>query len=255
MLKATGHRESKIMSKLIRLDKFLSEMKKGTRKEIKEAVKRGRITVNGDIVKNADLKINPDTDTVCFDNAAVKFARYEYFIMNKPQGVISATKDEQEQTVIDLIQDNVRSDLFPVGRLDKDTEGLLLITNNGDLAHRLLSPSRHVKKIYYAKIEGIVTEDDKLKFSKGITLSDGTITKPASLKILVSAPISEIELTIYEGKYHQVKRMFAACGKHVLYLKRICMGNLYLDKELKTGEYRQLTENELDLLCGDWRQQ
>lgn len=237
------------MDKPIRLDKYLAQMNKGTRKEIKEAAKRGRIAVNGTIVKNTDLKINPDMDTVLFDNEETGFVEYEYFIMNKPQGVISATRDEQDKTVIDLIKDNVRKDLFPVGRLDKDTEGLLLITNNGDLAHRLLSPAKHVKKIYYAKIDGIVTEDDVKKFSEGIELSDGTITRPAVLKILVSAPISEIELTIYEGKYHQVKRMFAAVGKHVLYLKRICMGELYLDKELDTGAYRRLTDEELELIC------
>lgn len=237
------------MNKPIRLDKYLAQMNKGTRKEIKEAAKRGRIAVNGIMVKNTDLKINPDMDTVLFDNEETGFVEYEYFIMNKPQGVVSATRDEQDKTVIDLIKDNVRKDLFPVGRLDKDTEGLLLITNNGDLAHRLLSPAKHVKKIYYAKIEGIVTEDDVKKFSEGMELSDGTITRPAALKILVSAPISEIELTIYEGKYHQVKRMFAAVGKHVLYLKRICMGELYLDKELVAGAYRRLTDEELELIC------
>ncbi len=237
------------MDKPIRLDKYLAQMNKGTRKEIKEAAKRGRITVNGTIVKNTDLKINPDRDMVLFDNEEIGFVEYEYFIMNKPQGVVSATRDEQDKTVIDLIKDNVRKDLFPVGRLDKDTEGLLLITNNGDLAHRLLSPAKHVKKIYYAKIDGIVTEDDVKKFSEGIELSDGTITRPAALKILVSAQISEIELTIYEGKYHQVKRMFAAVGKHVLFLKRICIGELYLDKELDTGAYRRLTDEELKLIC------
>lgn len=234
------------MNKPIRLDKYLAQMNKGTRKEIKEAAKRGKIMVNGNIVKNTDLKINPEQDQVLFDNKMVEFIEYEYFIMNKPQGVISATKDGQDKTVIDLIKDNVRKDLFPVGRLDKDTEGLLLITNNGDLAHRLLSPAKHVKKIYYAKIDGIVTEDDVKKFSEGMELSDGTVTRPAALKVLISAPISEIELTIYEGKYHQVKRMFAAVGKQVLYLKRICMGELYLDKELDTGAYRRLTDEELE---------
>lgn len=237
------------MNKPIRLDKYLAEMNKGTRREIKEAAKRGRITVNGFIAKNTDMKINPGSDKVLFDNIEVGFVEYEYFIMNKPQGVVSATMDEKDKTVIDLIQDNVRNDLFPVGRLDKDTEGLLLITNNGDLAHRLLSPAKHVKKIYYAKIDGVVTEDDVKKFSDGIELSDGTVTKPASLKILVSAQVSEIELTIYEGKYHQVKRMFAAVGKHVMYLKRICMGELFLDNELDTGEYRRLTDEELELIC------
>lgn len=249
MQKAIGHRELKTMSKQIRLDKFLSEMNKGTRREIKEAAKRGKIMVNDVVIKNADMKICPETDVVLFENEPVRFVEFEYFMMNKPQGVISATKDKQDKTVIDLIQDNVRQDLFPVGRLDKDTEGLLLITNNGELAHRLLSPTKHVKKIYYARIDGLVTDEDVQAFSEGLTLADGTKTKPADLTILKSDSVSEIELTIYEGKYHQVKRMFAARGKHVMYLKRICMGELYLDESLKPGEYKRLSEEERKLIC------
>lgn len=233
------------MTKQMRLDKFLSEMNVASRREIKEAAKKGRIRVNDNIIKSSDIKISPDIDKVFFDNVEIKYTEYEYFIMNKPQGVVSATKDDVDTTVIDLIKTSIRNDLFPVGRLDKDTEGLLIITNDGEMAHRLLSPSNHVKKIYYARVSGIVTEEDIKKFSEGLILSDGTVTKPAELKILKSGEISEIELTICEGKYHQVKRMFASTGKHVEFLKRICMGDLYLDDDLKTGEYRKMTEDEL----------
>ena len=236
------------MNKNMRLDKFLSEMNIGSRREIKEAVKKGRIKVNDVIIKSSDIKITPNEDKVYFDNTLVKYVEYEYFIMNKPAGVVSATKDDNDVTVIDLIKTNTRDDIFPMGRLDKDTEGLLIITNDGEMAHRLLSPSNHVKKIYFARIEGKVTTEDVVKFKEGLTLSDGTITKPSELKILTSDDISEIELTIYEGKYHQVKRMFASVGKKVIYLKRICMGDLYLDESLKTGEYRELTKEELDKL-------
>ena len=236
------------MNKIMRIDKFLSEMNIGSRKEIKEAVKKGRIKVNDVVIKSSDLKISPDIDKIYFDNKLVKYVEYEYFIMNKPGGVVSATKDDVDTTVIDLIKTNTRDDIFPMGRLDKDTEGLLIITNDGEMAHRLLSPSNHVKKIYFAKIEGRVTDEDILKFKEGLTLKDGTVTKPSDLKIISSDEISEIELTIYEGKYHQVKRMFASVGKKVVYLKRICMGDLYLDDSLKTGEYRELTKEELEKL-------
>lgn len=236
------------MNKTMRIDKFLSEMNIGSRKEIKEAVKKGRIKVNDIVIKSSDLKISPDKDEIFYDNKLIKYVEYEYFIMNKPGGVISAAKDDIDTTVIDLIKTNTRDDIFPMGRLDKDTEGLLIITNDGEMAHRLLSPSNHVKKIYFAKIEGKVTDEDILKFKEGLTLKDGTVTKPSDLKIILSDEISEIELTIYEGKYHQVKRMFASVGKKVVYLKRICMGDLYLDESLKTGEYRKLSEDELKKL-------
>lgn len=239
------------MTRQMRLDKFLSEMNIASRREIKESAKKGRIRVNNQIVKNADMKISVDLDKVFFDNKEIRYIEYEYFLMNKPKGVVSATKDNRDKTVIDLIKTNVRNDLFPVGRLDKDTEGLLVITNDGDMAHKLLSPSNHIRKIYYAKILGVVTDEDVEKFKKGLTLADKTVTKPADLKIIKSGDISEIELTIYEGKYHQVKRMFASVGKHVEFLKRICMGDLYLDDNLKTGEYRKMTDDELRRLQND----
>lgn len=237
------------MSEMIRIDKLLCEMQIGSRREIKEYAKKGRIKVNESVVKNTDLKVNPEVDKVFVDNRKIEFARFEYFMMNKPQGVISATKDEKDMTVVDLIKDNLRGDLFPVGRLDKDTEGLMVITNDGEMAHRILSPAKHISKTYFAKIDGVVTEEDVMKFSKGITLLDGTVTKPASLVILkTDGNTSEIEVKIYEGKYHQIKRMFAACGKHVIYLKRLAMGGLMLDDSLKTGEYRRMTDEELKRL-------
>lgn len=170
-------------------------------------------------------------------------------MLHKPAGVISATEDSKEKTVLDLIETKKRKDLFPVGRLDKDTEGLLLITNDGELAHRLLSPKKHVEKVYYAKIQGIVTEEDILAFAEGVDIQEAQLTRPALLKILKAGDISEILLTICEGKFHQVKRMFEAVGKQVLYLKRLEMGPLKLDDTLKPGEYRELTEKEKEVLC------
>ena len=170
-------------------------------------------------------------------------------MLNKPAGYVSATTDAKDKTVLDLNIDKKRKDLFPVGRLDKDTEGLLLITNDGELAHRLLAPKKHVDKLYYAKVEGIVTEEDRKAFAEGVDIGEDEVTRPAVLKILKSAEVSEIHLTIQEGKFHQVKRMFEAVGKKVIYLKRISMGTLYLDENLKLGEYRALTEEELKHLC------
>ena len=170
-------------------------------------------------------------------------------MLYKPAGVISATKDDRDKTVLDLITDKKRNDLFPVGRLDKDTEGLLLITNDGELAHRLLSPKKHVDKVYYAKVQGKVDESDVKAFADGVDIGDDTPTKSADLRILKSEEESEIELTITEGRFHQVKRMFHAVGKEVIYLKRLSMGSLVLDKTLTKGEYRSLTEEEIKKLC------
>ena len=170
-------------------------------------------------------------------------------MLYKPAGVISATKDDRDKTVLDLITDKKRNDLFPVGRLDKDTEGLLLITNDGELAHRLLSPKKHVDKVYYAKVQGKVDESDVKAFADGVDIGDDTPTKSADLRILKSEEESEIELTITEGRFHQVKRMFHAVGKEVIYLKRLSMGSLDLDKTLTKGEYRSLTEEEIKKLC------
>ena len=170
-------------------------------------------------------------------------------MLHKPAGVISATTDAKDKTVIDLIESKKRKDLFPVGRLDKDTEGLLLITNDGELAHRLLSPKKHVDKVYFAKVKGVVTEEDQRIFAEGVSLGKGEMAKPSRLEILVSDEISEIRLTIQEGKFHQVKRMFLSVGKEVIYLKRLSMGTLQLDENLALGEYRPLTEEELKQLC------
>ncbi len=233
----------------IRLDKYLADMGKGTRSEVKKAIGKGLVRVNNEIVKKPETKLDTDSDHVLFDGVLVGYAQYEYYMLNKPAGVISATEDKREKTVIDLITEKKRKDLFPVGRLDRDTEGLLLISNDGELAHRLLSPSKHVDKVYYAKIDGKVTIEDVEAFQQGVDIGEEKLTRPAKLRILKSGTQSEIELTICEGKFHQVKRMFQAVGKEVVYLKRLQMGTLILDESLKPGEYRELTEQEIADLC------
>lgn len=220
----------------------------GTRSEVKKILKTKQVTVNGTIVTKPETKIEPKTDEVCYKNERIAYCAFEYYLFHKPAGCVTATEDTQHKTVMDYLENTIRSDLFPVGRLDIDTEGLLLITNDGALAHELLSPSRHVQKTYYALIDGKVTEEDVNLFEKGVDIGEKKPTKPGFLKILKSEPQSEIELTITEGKFHQVKRMFEAVGKKVLYLKRISMGPLTLPEDLKPGEYRELTEEELMLL-------
>lgn len=233
----------------IRLDKYLADMGKGTRSEVKKAISKGLVRVNGAVVRKPETKLDTEKDQVLYEGEVVGYAQFEYYMLNKPAGVISATEDKHERTVVDLIEEKKRKDLFPVGRLDRDTEGLLLISNDGELAHRLLSPSKHVDKVYYAKIDGVVTEADVEAFQKGIDIGEEKLTRPASLRILNSGEMSEIELTIREGKFHQVKRMFHAVGKEVVYLKRLQMGPLILDETLKAGEYRKLTEQEITELC------
>lgn len=233
----------------IRLDKYLADMGKGTRSEVKKAISKGLVRVNNVIVKKPETKLDTDSDHVLFDGVLVGYAQHEYYMLNKPSGVISATEDKREKTVIDLIIERKRKDLFPVGRLDRDTEGLLLISNDGELAHRLLSPSKHVDKVYYAKIDGEVTIEDVEAFQQGVDIGEEKLTRPAKLRVLKSGTQSEIELTICEGKFHQVKRMFQAVGKEVVYLKRLQMGTLILDESLKPGEYRELTEQEIADLC------
>ena len=234
---------------MIRLDKYLADMSVGTRTEVKKLIRQGRVAVDGEIVKNPDIKIDINTQSVTCNGMSVAYEMHEYYMLNKPAGVISATSDKTEKTVLDLIDIKKRKDLFPVGRLDKDTEGLLLITNDGELAHRLLSPKKHVDKLYYARVDGIVGMEDIDAFAKGLDIGDGEYTKPAKLVVLKSDLISEIELTIQEGKFHQVKRMFEAVGKKVIYLKRLEMGTLKLDESLALGEYRPLTQKEIDELC------
>lgn len=232
----------------IRLDKFLAEMGLGTRTEVKKLLKTKQITVNGTVVIKPETKIDENKDVVCYKNQQICYQAYEYYLFHKPAGCVTATEDAVHKTVMDYLTDTLRNDLFPVGRLDIDTEGLLLITNDGALAHELLSPTKHVDKTYYAKIEGKVTEEDVNLFGKGVDIGEDKLTKPGKLRILKSDEISEIELTITEGKFHQVKRMFEAVGKKVLYLKRISMGPLTLPEDLPAGSYRLLTEEELKLL-------
>jgi len=233
----------------MRLDKLLSNMGFGTRKEVKILMKKGSVRVNEVAVKDAALHVDTVKDEVTVLGQKVVYKEFMCLMMNKPQGVLSATEDKRDQTVIDLLDEEYNIfEMFPVGRLDKDTEGFLLLTNDGKLAHNLLSPKKGVSKTYYAHIEGIVTEEDTKRFSEGVILEDGYETKPGQLRILKSADISEIELTITEGKYHQVKRMFEAVGKQVVYLKRLSMGPLSLDESLELGSYRELLEEELQQL-------
>ncbi|HIZ78388.1 MAG TPA: rRNA pseudouridine synthase [Candidatus Lachnoclostridium stercorigallinarum] len=231
--------------KPMRLDRFLTEMTGFSRTQAKEAAKKGRITVDGVPVKKTDVKIVPGVEKVAVDGREISYLAAEYFMLNKPAGVVSATEDDRYPTVIDLIEERKRKDLFPVGRLDVDTEGLLLITNDGGLAHRLLSPRKHVDKVYFARFDGTLPEDAAERFAKGLTLEDGTETMPAKLEPL---PEGEMRLTIREGKYHQVKRMMEAVGCRVTYLKRLSMGSLKLDENLKPGQYRPLTTQELEEL-------
>ena len=232
----------------MRLDKYLAEMGAGTRSEVKKLVRAGRVTINGAVAEKPEQKVDPETDTVCLDGEALLYAAYEYYLFHKPAGCVSATEDKIHKTVMDYLTDTLRDDLFPVGRLDIDTEGLLLITNDGTLAHELLSPAHHVKKTYYARVAGRVTEEDARLFQQGVDIGEEKLTKPAELVILTSGEESEIELTITEGKFHQVKRMFQAVGKEVVYLKRLSMGPLTLPETLLPGEYRALTQEELMLL-------
>jgi 16S rRNA pseudouridine516 synthase len=233
----------------MRIDKMLANLGFGSRKEVKGLLKKGAVKVNGVMVKDAKEHIDPNKDKVTINDQEVVYKEFIYLMMNKPAGVISATEDNRDETVIDLLElEDQVYEPFPVGRLDKDTEGLLLITNDGQLAHRLLSPKKHVPKMYFAVIEGEVSEEDVQAFRKGVTLDDGYETKPGELTILKSGLMSDIELTITEGKFHQVKRMFQAVGKRVVYLKRMTMGTLKLDETLELGEYRELTDEEIEEL-------
>lgn len=232
----------------MRLDKFLAGAGAGTRSEVKKLIRAGLVTVNGKPVKEPEQKISPETDAVCLRGETVAYAAFEYYLFHKPAGCVSATEDKLHRTVLDYLTDTVRSDLFPVGRLDIDTEGLLLLTNDGALAHELLSPAKHVDKTYYAKVSGNVTAEDVNLFKKGVDIGEKKPTKPAALEILKTGEESEVLLTVCEGKFHQVKRMFEAVGKRVVYLKRISMGPLRLPEDLPAGAYRPLTAEELAAL-------
>ena len=230
----------------MRLDKLLANMGFGTRKDVKKLIKQKAVTVDDVVVKDVGLQVDPEKQAVIIFGERVMYEPMIYLLMNKPAGVISATEDNYDRTFIDLLEPYHRHfEPFPVGRLDKDTEGFLLITNDGQLTHNLLSPKKHVPKVYYAKIAGEVTAQHIALFEQGVVIDDGYKTKPAKLTILQSGDVSEIELEISEGKFHQVKRMFKAIGTEVTYLKRLSMGPLKLGNELALGEYRELTADEV----------
>ena len=236
----------------MRLDKFLANSGIGTRKKVKEILKKKKISVNGIFVKDGKIHIDEKKDAIKYENEVISYKPFVYIMMNKPAGVISATEDSHHKTVIDLLNNKYRTyDVFPVGRLDIDTEGLILLTNDGILSHNLLSPKKHVDKKYYVKIAKPLSENDVKTLENGIKLEENFITKKANVEIIsedLESNSYQVYITICEGKFHQVKRMFKAVDNEVLYLKRITMGNLLLDQNLKLGEYRELTEEELDEL-------
>lgn len=236
------------MSKQVRLDKFLADAGVGTRSQVKGFLKKGLVTVNGEPARKPEQKISPETDLIVFQGTVLSYTEFYYYMLNKPSGYVSATDDNTAPTVLSLLKGAPGKDLFPVGRLDKDTEGLLLITNDGALAHRLLSPRHHVDKTYFVRADGTVTEDDCSRLEAGVDIGEDRLTLPARAALLSSGPVSEVELTIHEGKFHQVKRMFQAVGKPVLYLRRLSMGSLTLDETLPPGQYRPLREEEIAAL-------
>lgn len=252
----------------IRLDKYLADMGVGTRSEVKELIRRKCIGVNGIAAETANIKVNPEKDQITLNNEIIEYEEFEYFMLNKPAGVLSASNDPKAVTVIDLITQHKHRELFPVGRLDKDTEGLMLITDDGGLSHRLMSPKKHVDKTYYVKLYGELQEALVKKFAEGIDINirkcaDDRVdefpeeiyhTLPAALKIISSGEYSEAVITLHEGKFHQIKRMFAAAGLKVTYLRRIALGPLSLDYDLKPGEYRKLTSGEIAALKGEGAQ-
>lgn len=225
-----------------RLDKILSATGKWSRREVKELLRQGRVTVDGSRPTGPEMKIDPEQCEILVDGASAGYEAYTYLMLHKPAGVLSAVEDRKQKTVLDLLPRELqRRGLFPVGRLDKDTEGLLLLTNDGDLAHRLLSPRHHVDKVYYARVDGRLEAEDCRAFAAGLTLADGLVCLPARLEILSDC---EALVTVQEGKFHQIKRMLAQRGKPVLYLKRLAMGPLRLDDDLPPGAFRRLTDSE-----------
>ena len=238
------------MAEKQRIDKLVASSGKYTRSEVKKLIRAGLVLVDGIAVRSGDEKADPETVEICVKGEVLTWRRFTWLMMNKPAGLLSATEDGRQKTVLDLLpQELQRQELFPVGRLDKDTEGLLLLTNDGATAHELLSPKKHVDKVYYTRTAGWLTEADCQRFREGIHLDDGLDCLPAELEIITAGEESEAYVTLREGKFHQVKRMLAYCGKPVLYLKRVSMGNLTLDPALEKGCYRFLTEDEVNLLC------
>lgn len=229
----------------MRLDKFLCEMNIGSRSQVKALVKQGQVTVNGETVRSSAQKIDEFRDVVIFQGRTLRYQQFHYYMLNKPRGVVTATKDNTCSTVMDLLPAELRKNLFPVGRLDKDTEGLLLITDDGDLGHRMLSPTKHVDKTYQVTITHSLSDEDCQRLEQGVDIGEDALTRPAKVKVLSE---NMILLTIHEGKFHQVKRMLKAVGNEVIALKRITFGALSLDTTLEPGAYRELTEAEVQLL-------
>lgn len=238
------------MAGFVRLDKFLADAGAGTRSEVKKMIQKGQVQINGTVVRRPEQKVQAETDTVMLAGEIIQAAEeFVYFLLHKPAGCVSATEDAREKTVMEYVP-SARKGLFPVGRLDKDTEGLLLITSDGALAHDLLSPAKHVDKTYFARVKGRLLPEYCELFGKGLDIGDGKPTLPAVLTILSADEESEAEITIREGRFHQVKRMFAAVGCEVIYLKRLSMGGVILDASLPAGAYRPLTAEELTRIYG-----
>ena len=232
---------------IIRLDKYLADMGIGTRSEVKADIKKGKININGIVVKDANLKIDTDKDKVLYQDNPIVYEEFEYYMLNKPAGVVSATTDKNDKTVVDLITSKKKKDLFPVGRLDKDTEGLLIICNDGELCHNLLSPKKHIDKTYYVCLNDTLSKEAEDKVCKGVYIEKDVMSMPATLERITD---DKVYLTIQEGKFHQVKKMFHGVGLEVTYLKRVSMGGLKLDEKLKEGEFRPLTKEEIEYLKG-----
>lgn len=230
---------------LIRLDKYLADMGLGTRSQVKVIIKKGKININGIVVKDSNLKVDSDKDEIYYEGNPIVYAEFEYYMLNKPAGVISASNDKKQKTVIDLIETRKRDDLFPVGRLDKDTEGLLLISNDGELSHNLLSPKKHVDKTYYVELDLPLSDEKAKEVCDGVYIEKDVKSLPAKLERIDER---KVYLTIHEGKFHQVKKMFHAVGCEVTYLKRVTFGSLKLDENLGLGEYRPLTMEEINTL-------
>ena len=230
---------------MMRLDKFLCEMGIGTRSEVKNYLKKGMVTVNGDVVKKPETKIDENKDIICYQGKTLTYEAIQYFLLNKPAGCVTATRDNLSDTVMSFLPENRRDDLFPVGRLDKDTEGLLLITNDGELGHYLLSPRHHIPKKYYVTLKHPVSDDEVRLLETGVDIGEKKITLPAKIESIDDV---SLYITITEGKFHQIKRMFEAVNNKVIYLKRISMGPLTLDQTLLPGSYRRLTDEEITSL-------
>lgn len=232
----------------MRLDKLLAHLNCGSRKEVQAMIRAGRVCVDGAAETDPAAKVDPDAALIALDGQVQRYRAQRYYMLNKPAGVITASRDERHSTVLDLFPEEERRGLFAVGRLDKDTEGLLIVTDDGALSHALMSPARHVAKVYEAVIEGELARDAAERFRQGLTLRDGTVCLPARLDILPGDGETRVRVTLREGKYHQVKRMVAAVGATVVRLRRVKLGGLVLDPALPAGSFRELTEQELEQL-------